>query len=117
MSYSIFSNFWPLFALLNAGLQIAASVLLIRDRGWIPWLMLVGAALSTLGQFSGLITHFLFPAFSRNSNFMIYEVSNSVTFLGLLLFSLGLLVYALHRRRQADRVAELEAILASIQKP
>ncbi len=37
----------------------------------------------------------------------------SVRTLGSLLFGIGLLLHALHRRAQGNRIAELEAILAA----
>ena len=114
MSYSLYSLVWPLFALLLGGLQITAAALLLRERGSGPWLMLIGGVISTIVNCALPIIVIFFnsggpyPIVST-----IMRSLSSFSTLGSLLFGIGLLLHALRRRALGNRIAELEAILAT----
>ena len=110
MSYSLSYFIGPLISLLLGGLQITAAVLLLRERGSGPWLMLVGGMISMVG-------HAALPIVVTDLNFKgpywTVTVLSSLGTLGSLLFGIGLLLHALQRRALGNRIAELEAILAA----
>lgn len=116
MNHNIFFNFlWPLLQVLLGGLEIATAVLLLQERGLASWLMLAGSTVSGLGQLVLPIIVRVAPSI-RRGNLDLYMLLLSVVGFGSFVFSIGLLVHALRRRGQTNRIAELEAILASIQK-
>lgn len=100
---------WLLISILLAGLQITAAVLLLRERGAGPWLMLCGGVISVLGPSVSAIGSLMG---GQSSEPMVITTS-SLRIFGSLLFGIGLLLHALHRRAQGNRIAELEAILAA----
>jgi hypothetical protein len=110
MSYSLYSYIWPLIALVLGALQITAAVLLLPERGSGPWMMLIGGGMT-------VTVHIAEPLLARlqsssNPYSAIYALTSFAT-LGSLLFGVGLLLHALQRRAQGNRIAELEAILAA----
>ncbi|MES2921518.1 MAG: hypothetical protein V4819_08230 [Verrucomicrobiota bacterium] len=110
MSYNLYAVYiWPLIALLIGGLQITAAVLLLREHGSGPWLMLIGGGMTVTGHVAIAVARF-------GSSFNAYpaiRALGSFATLGSLLFGIGLLLHALRRRALGNRIAELEAILAA----
>jgi hypothetical protein len=107
---------WLAFALLFGGLQITASILLLRERGIGPWLMLIGAVISVGGHVASQVFVVFFLNSGRlgiGSRGQILSVISGFSALGSLLFVGGLLLFALTRRSLAQRIAELESILQS----
>ena len=110
MSYSLSYLIWPLLSLLLGGLQITAAVFLLRERGWGPWLMLIGSGIAVGGSVAFRI---MVLVMTSSNKVQVYTAVSSLTTLGSLLFGIGLLLHALQRRAQGNRIAELEAILAA----
>lgn len=103
-----------MLAMLLGGLEIAISVMLLREEGAGPKLMLAGAVAGLLGNLASFAVPFLWERLIGNHPVeMLYVVMWSLTGLGATLFTAGLLLYVLRRRALATRIAELEAILAS----
>ena len=105
---------WLAFALLTGSLQIIASVLLLRERHIGPILMLGGGILSLL---AGTGTQVMVIIMNHTGNFKT-EILTAISALyafGSILFFIGLLLFALHRRGLAARITELETILNSQQ--
>ena len=116
MYHSISSYLFPLIGLLLVGIQITAAAFLLGEGGRGPWMMLVGAGVSLLGQLARWILTIVNPEIAGGSSYSIYLILSSFSIFGLMLFSIGLLLHALRRRGLGNRIAELEAILASIGK-
>ena len=112
MSYSIYSFIWPLVGLLFGGLEITAAVFLLRERGGGPWLMLIGSGIAVVGR---VAIPFMLPVINPSDHFLTYTAVSSFATLGSLTFGIGLLLHALQRRALGNRIAELEAILATRQ--
>lgn len=110
MSYSLYSYIWPLISLLLGGLQITSAVILLRERGYGPWLMLVGSGITVVAN---VAVRIMMLVMSSSNKFQTFTAVSSFSILGSLLFGIGLLLHALQRRGQGNRIAELEAILAS----
>ena len=109
MSHSFYFIIEPLISLLLGGLQITAAVLLLRERGCGPWLMLIGGGISVVLPVAlQILSRVLSP-----NNMPIYMVISAFGTLGSLLFGIGLLLHALQRRALGNRIADLEAILAA----
>lgn len=112
--YSLFSLVWPVLALLLGALEISIAVMLLKEEGAGPKLMLGGAVAGLLGNLSSFAAPFLWEFFtSRNPVETLYTATWALTALGATLFTTGLLLYVLRRRALATRIAELEAILGS----
>ncbi len=96
--------------------MIAAPILLMRERRVNSWIMLVGSALSVTGNVGGpFLKDQLFRSI-RDDQWIADNValaSNRLVPLGSLIFAIGLLLHALHRRRLTARIVELEMILSS----
>lgn len=112
VSFSFLSLAWPLLAILLGSLEISIAVLLLREKGPGPKLMLGGAIMGLLGNLSKLGAMFMMNQ-SGNFSEAAYAATWSLTALGSLLFTIGLLLFTLHRRALTNRITELEAILAS----
>jgi hypothetical protein len=101
-----------LLGLLISGSLLAASVLLIREGGPGPKLMVCGAVFSLLAPVvARTMVFWMNHQGSFDGNF--YLATVSITTVGPLLFAIGFLLFALGRRRLAGRVAELESILSA----
>ncbi len=113
MSSSLFGNLsphllqlaWLSFGLLLGCTQLAACVLLLRERHPGPWLMLAGAVVSTL---CGATSHALIIHASLRGSFNATSILPKLlaavsvfSSLGTLAFAIGLLLYACHRRSLA----------------
>lgn len=102
--------------LLAAGMQITASAILLRERSTGAYLMLGGAIASVLG-FVG--SHaFIYLIVSnldhQGANMMRLQMMLSgLALLGNLTFFAGLLLHALRRQAIAERVTELETLIAA----
>ena len=107
-----FSLAWPVLALLLGVLEIITAVMLLKEEGAGPKLMLGGAVTGLLGNLSFNIVPLLTSLIDMEVH-LIYSMTWALTALGSMLFTIGLLLYALRRRAQATRIAELEAILES----
>lgn len=113
-SISFISLVWPLLAILIGALEIGIAVLLLREQGPGPKIMLGGAVMGLLGHLSGIAVMFLMNQTGLTEfNEAALTATLSLTGLGSMAFAIGLLLHALHRRALANRIAELEAILAS----
>lgn len=95
-------------------MYIASSVLLLRERAPGPWLMLAGSVLSVVGMLASLVLQIYVTRVSGFNNNAFLAVA-SLSSLGALLFAIGLLLHALRQKAKANRVAELEGIIASLQ--
>ena len=96
---------WLSFGLLIGCTQLAASVLLLKERHPGPWLMLAGAVISTLG---GATSHALVIHANLRGTFDAHNILpkllaalSVVSALGMLAFAIGLLLHACHRRTLA----------------
>lgn len=114
MIHSILYYVFPLVGLLLGMVQVAAYAFLLRERGWEPRMMLIGGVVWILGRLVGWIPELTKPSMLGGS--LISLTLSAFSILGLTLSSIALLIYALRRRGQANRVAELEAIIATIQR-
>lgn len=109
---------WTLMSLLSDGLLIASSILLLRERHPSAWMMLAGSSISVVALGASYILPIVLSSSGKSSSAFksIYSIS-ALSSLGHLIFCIGLLLFVLHRRGLAKRVAELESILASRDKP
>jgi hypothetical protein len=96
-------------------MYITSAVMLLNERHFSAWLMLAGSCISVIGQICTIALPF-FRMSSGNPNFEIYYAISAFTNLGYLLFAIGLLLHSLRLRAKSNRIQELEAILASLQK-
>jgi hypothetical protein len=107
---------WLLFSLLYGAMQITASILLLRERNVGPWLMLAGSVITIVGHFTSQMFVFFMNSGGRigtvSSLTTMMSIASGVGALGSLLFVIGLLLHAFSRRGMANRIAELETILA-----
>ena len=101
---------WLLFGLVIGGVQITAAVLLLRDRGAGPWIMLVGAVLSLLGSLSRPVVMMFIHKIGISNISTPLMITGGLSGLGGLLFTAGLLIFALQRRGLRSRIDELERI-------
>ena len=107
---------WLAFSVVIGAIQIIGSVLLLREQHLGPWLMLVGACISLLaGGATQAISILGFPFGLTDHIEVFYQVAGGISSLGWLCFGAGLLIYALHRRSQHHRIAELERVVESQQ--
>lgn len=99
--------------LLISGLNITAAICLMKEKHIGVILMLVGGVIALIMQIVSYVMPYFFKyshPFDFNS---VWLVQISLSFIGPLIFSIGLLLHALHQRGKANRIAELEAILNS----
>jgi hypothetical protein len=116
MSYSSMTVLFQSSCLLITVLQLVAATLLMKGRTRGTGIMLGGAVVAMIGQV-GLFTVPLYAPNSAATRLLeIYLGVSALILLGTFIFVIGLVLYALYRRGQANRVAELEAILSTIQK-
>lgn len=115
MNASFLTILFQSTSLLISVLQLVAAVILIKDRTRGSEIMIGGGVVALVGQV-GLWTIPLYVS-SSEPNLMIdiYLGATSLFALGSVFFVIGLVLYALHRRGQGNRVAELEAIIETIQ--
>jgi hypothetical protein len=113
--YSILSIIpWFLVSFIITALHIAAAVILLKERHSGPILMLVGSAITLLGQIGGAVVQvFLMRTNFRPESYQWITATSALSSLGALLFAIGLLLHALRQRGKANRIAELEMILNS----
>lgn len=117
MSFSILTILpWLFSSLLIGGLHVTSAAILLRERHTGPWLMLAGSAIALVGQTSAKVMQFFLDRRS-DLDFKLIFASTALATLGALMFAIGLLLYALHQRGKANRIAELEAILNSRDLP
>lgn len=104
---------WLLFTLIVSAAHITSACLLLKERGAGPVLMLIGSAIALIGGSAVHIWVILQNAGLVDSSFSnrIFEMLSPLGALGWLLFAIGLLLFALRRRSQTARIAELEAII------
>lgn len=117
MSTSVLSFIpWFLLYFVTAALQITAAVFLLKERHMGALLMLVGGIVMLLGQLGNFALSFaLMMGRFGSPNTLVFTAVSAVAGLGCLLFAIGLLLHALRQRSKANRIAELEAIIASMQ--
>ncbi|RYD37333.1 MAG: hypothetical protein EOP87_03730 [Verrucomicrobiaceae bacterium] len=111
-SFFFVSLILPALTILFGALEIIVAVLLLREEGPGPKIMLAGAITSLLGNLAGVASMLMLNQ-SVNFGEAVYIAMSALTALGSLLFIGGLLLHALKRRALTRRIAELEAILAS----
>lgn len=103
--------------MVNPGLCIVSAVILLKERHLVVWLMLAGGVL----YLSGVIANSAVGLVQRMGKLSVdqlmqwFRVFGAVCHGGFLLFAVGLLLYALRQRAKANRITELEAIIASMQ--
>lgn len=113
-SLSFLTIIWSLLALLLGAMQITIAILLLKEKGAGPKLMLAGAVASILGNVGSASMSFLADLLNSGDSAMaLYWIVSAVSALGALLFTIGLLLNVLRRRALTTRIAELEAILRS----
>ena len=110
---SLMMYLWPLLSLLFGALQVTAAILLLRERGMGPWMMLCGSVIGLIGSVGSSGFSILSRLYSIMEVGNIMILLSFVSAFGHLLFTIGLLLYALQRRALANRITELEAILHS----
>ena len=119
MSYSndLLQYLWLAFSIVYCSLQVIAAILLFRERGLAVSIMLAGSILYGVAVLGSRLILVLSNAgiFELNPTNMMrnFNILNTVSALGGLLFIVGLILYALRRRALSARIAELEQILAS----
>lgn len=114
---SILPLVWLVFSLVLGGGQVLAAIMLLKERHAGPWLMLGGALITLLGHGGTQCLVFLanLRGWFGSSRFgiefptLITAISSLGAF-GSLLFTVGLLLFAFHRRGLAARIAELEQV-------
>lgn len=117
MSISLLSMLpWFVISGMVAALNITSAVILLKDRHIGAWLMLGGSGVSLLG----LVGHFsmqivMLLGTADSGRIKLFTVMSSVSYLGAVLFSVGLLLHALYQKSKTNRVTELEAIITSLQ--
>ena len=108
---------WFFFAgsVLIAVMQITASVILVREKALGTYLMLGGAIGAVIGAI-GTYTYFFLSISSLGNGWettmQIQMTFSGVALLGSLTFFSGLLLHALRRQAIAQRLMQLEAIMA-----
>lgn len=102
---------WLLFTLIVAAANITSACLLLKDRGAGPVLMLTGSVITLIGAGLVHVWTFLQSLGVVGFSIRILEMLSPLGALGWLLFAIGLLLFALRRRSQTARIAELEAIV------
>jgi len=113
MSYSLLTLVpWFLISVIIIALHVISALILLKERHAGPMLMLAGSAISLLGQISSMVVQ-VFMMRGGPPNIKWLTATSSGASLGAILFSIGLLLHALHQRAKANRIAELEAILNS----
>lgn len=114
MSYEIVPIIHMLISVICFAAQITAALYLLPDKGSGPWLVLVGSVVTMIG----MVGAWFVPYFSPGPLNLTYInlMAPVVVICGSLISCSGWLMYALHRRGQRNRVAELEAIIETIQK-
>ncbi len=99
--------------LLGIGIQVAASLLAVRERTLGAVLMLCGSIVTMLGATAG----FTFPFWSNFNGFnkpmVIIQMISATTCFGVLAFSTGFLLHVLRRGSMRARIVELETIIAA----
>ncbi len=115
MSTPIIFSLLQLSFVLSTALEVIAAVFLIKERARGTWIMLGGGVVSMAGQVSYWVAPLYLRYLGSSPPLQFFYLSSAVIALGALIFGIGLFLYALHRRGQGSRVAELEAILESIQ--
>jgi hypothetical protein len=118
MNFSLLSFVWLAFGLLVGALHILAAVLLLRDRGPGPWMMLAGGVISLCGSVASQAYNIFrigswYPSGDPELHMRVISALSGFSALGSLLFCVGLVLFALNRRALARRVEELESILRS----
>lgn len=78
--------------------------------------MLGGGVVSMMGQVGWWILPMYCRSVGVTTPIEFYYIGSAAIALGAVIFSIGLLLHALRLRGQGNRVAELEAILTTIQK-
>jgi hypothetical protein len=107
---------WLLASLVIGALHITSAVILSKERHLGAWLMLAGSVVMLLGQIAQFAIQIAIASGSVNvERIHLMAVTSSVSNLGGLTFAVGLLLHALYQRAKIHRVAELEAIIASMQ--
>ncbi len=106
---------WFLTTFIIGGIYITTAVILLKERHFSAWLMLAGSCISLLGQIGSMAISFNLMN-SGKPNFEFIIAISGFSYLGALLFAIGLLLHALHLRGKSNRIQELEAILASLQE-
>ena len=110
---------WGVFVLVNGGLMVTASAILMKGRPPGTLAMLLGSILFLL---NGLFVRvFWILQFSKGPSGglpshtvgRILSISHAIGLLGAGLFGAGLVFYALRRRSLAARIRQLESILES----
>jgi hypothetical protein len=113
-SLALFSAIWSVLALLLGAMEITIAVMLLKEKGAGPKLMLAGAVAGIVGNLGSAAINFVADVLGAgDSPYTFYGIVWAVSALGSLLFTVGLLLHVLHRRALATRIAELEAILES----
>jgi hypothetical protein len=116
-SFGLLHYFWLAINILFCLLQILAAVLLFRERGTNGWMMLIGGVLSGITTLTLLIVDIFhevsalpvgWATINRYRN-----VLGTMATCGQFVFLVGLVLYALRRRAQIHRIAELEQIIAA----
>jgi uncharacterized membrane protein YfcA len=105
---------WLLATLLVVSVQIVSSVMLLREKHIAPRLMLAGSVISLIGGLAGHILALFFVQRLEIDPMVAFNALNGLSYTGHLTFCIGLLLYALHQKGRADRIAELEAIIHSM---
>ena len=109
---------WLAFTVIIGVAQIIASVLLLKEQHLGPWLMLAGACISMLAGTtlqSISILGFPFGMLDHIAIEIFYQIGGGISSMGWLCFTVGLLLFALHRRSQRHRITELERVVESQQ--
>lgn len=100
---SLMMYLWPLLSLMIGALQVTAAIVLLRERGMAPWMMLIG---SVIGVVSGVGSSVFAVVLSRQVPTGVGSILMAMSAFawgGHLLFSIGLLLYALQRRLLAGK--------------
>jgi hypothetical protein len=117
MNFSVFSMLpWLLITFLIGAIHITSSVILLRQRHISAWMMLTGSCIALLGQV-GFKAYEMLWFGGRDFIPEYLLVISAFTNLGALLFAIGLLFHVFQLRSKSSRIQELEAIIASLQKP
>lgn len=104
-----------LTAVFIAALGLIGSILFLRERSAGPWIMLAGAILSAICILpKAIYVSISFFGVETNSmleGVMYFTIWNWLAISASMVFSIGFLLTALHRRGLAKRIAEIETVL------
>ena len=123
--FSILQLFWVGLQVAFAVLSLWIAALVFRHRTAATWMIVIGSIFWSLFAVGANLIPFAANWFDWNSSsgasgsprwIEIYQMAHGGSSLGLLTFLIGLLLHLKRKSLEADRIADLEAILDDRQR-